>query len=124
MASAGVQQLIYASSLGIYAPGAAEPVAESWSDTGQETSTYSRHKVIVERLLDQFVIDHPEVAVARFRPTVVVQREAAWLIRSLYLGPFIPRAALKLLRRRLLPVVPLPAGLGLQFVHSDDSATR
>jgi nucleoside-diphosphate-sugar epimerase len=120
MASAGVQQLIYASSLGIYAPGAVEPVTESWPDTGQATSIYSRHKVMAERLLDHFVLDHPDVAVARFRPTVVVQRQAAWLIRSLYLGPFIPRAALKLLRRRLLPLVPLPAGIKLQFVHSDD----
>jgi UDP-glucose 4-epimerase len=120
MTAEGVQQLIYASSLGIYAPGATAPVSESWPDSGQQTSVYSRHKVIVERVLDQFVLEHPETTVARFRPTVVVQREAAWLIRSLYLGPFIPRAALELLRRRVLPVVPMPAGIALQFVHADD----
>lgn len=120
MAAAGARQLIYASSLGIYAPGASGPVSESWPDMGQATSVYSRHKVIVERILDQFVLEHPEIAVARFRPTVVVQRESAWLIRSLYLGPFVPKAALKLLRNRLLPVLPLPAGLSLQFVHADD----
>jgi UDP-glucose 4-epimerase len=120
MTSAGVHQLIYASSLGIYAPVAQGPVSESWPDIGQATSTYSRHKVIVERLLDQFVLDHPETTVARFRPTVVVQREAAWLIRSLYLGPLVPRAVFKLLRRHVLRVLPLPAGLALQFVHADD----
>lgn len=120
MMTAGCPQLIYASSLGIYAPGATEPVSEDWPDTGQESSIYSRHKVIVERMLDQFVLEHPEVTVARFRPTVVVQREAAWLIRSLYLGPFVPRAAMQLLRRRVLPVLPLPAGLALQFVHAND----
>ncbi len=120
MAAAGVQQLVYASSLGIYAPGALAPVAESWPDTGQATSTYSRHKVIVERLLDQFVLEHPATTVARFRPTVVVQREAAWMIRSLYLGPLVPRVALKLLRGGVLPILPLPAGIGLQFVHADD----
>jgi UDP-glucose 4-epimerase len=120
MASAGIQQLIYASSLGIYAPGATAPVTESWPDSGQQTSTYSRHKVIVERILDQFELEHPETTVARFRPTVVVQREAAWLLRSIYLGPFVPRAAFKLLGRRLLPIVPLPAGIALQFVHADD----
>lgn len=120
MTAAGVQQLIYASSLGIYAPGATAPVSEGWPDTGQESSTYSRHKVMVERILDQFALEHPDTAIARFRPTVVVQREAAWLIRSLYLGPFIPRAALKLLRHRWLPILPLPAGIGLQFVHADD----
>jgi UDP-glucose 4-epimerase len=120
MATAGIQQLIYASSLGIYAGGATAPVTESWSDAGQPTSTYSRNKVTVERILDQFVLENPETVVARFRPTVVVQREAAYLIRSLYLGPFVPRAVLQLLRSRLLPVLPLPTGIGLQFVHADD----
>lgn len=120
MNTAGIRHLIYASSLGIYAPGATTRVSESWPDIGQSTSIYSRHKVIVERLLDQFELDHPEVVVARFRPTVVVQREAAWLIRTLYLGPFVPQSALKLLRRRLLPRLPLPEELSLQFVHADD----
>jgi nucleoside-diphosphate-sugar epimerase len=120
MGAAGVRQLIYASSLGIYAPGGTGPVSEEWPDTGQATSVYSRHKVLVERMLDAFEDDHPRVTVARFRPTVVVQREAAWLIRSLYLGPLVPRAALRLLRGRLLPVLPLPAGIELQFVHADD----
>ena len=120
MVAAGIEQLVYASSLGIYAPGAGEPVSESWPDTGQQTSTYSRHKVLVERILDQFVLEHPETAVARFRPTVVVQREAAFLIRSLYLGPFVPQAVLQLIRNKWLPIVPLPAGIGLQFVHADD----
>lgn len=120
MNAAGIQQLVYASSLGIYAPGSTEPVAETWPDTGQRTSIYSRHKVEVERMLDLFVTDHPTTAVARFRPTVVVQREAASLIRSVYLGPLVPRVAFDVLRRRLLPVLPLPAGLALQFVHADD----
>jgi UDP-glucose 4-epimerase len=120
MASAGVPQLVYASSLGVYASGATAPVSEDWPDTGQATSIYSRHKVMVERMLDRFVDDHPDITVARFRPTVVVQRDAAWLIKSLYLGPLVPRVALKVLRRRRLPLLPLPTGLQLQFVHADD----
>ncbi|BCI51216.1 NAD-dependent epimerase [Mycolicibacterium litorale] len=120
MTTAGVRQLVYASSLGIYAPGSGAPVTEDWPTTGQATSIYSRHKVMVERILDEFELDHPEVTVSRFRPTVVVQREAAWLIKSLYLGPLVPRSALGLLRRRELPVLPLPARLELQFVHADD----
>ena len=79
------------------------PVTEDWPDTGQPTSTYSRHKVVVERMLDDFTERHPEITVARFRPTVVVQRQAAHLIRSLYLGPLVPRALFGLLRRRPLP---------------------
>lgn len=126
MAVAGVPHLVYASSLGIYAPTAIEsttatvPVAEDWPDTGQPTSAYSRHKVVVERMLDDFTERHPEITVARFRPTVVVQRQAAYLIRSLYLGPLVPRALFGLLRRRRLPAVPLPTGIALQFVHADD----
>ncbi len=120
MTTADVPQLIYASSLGVYAPGATHPVAESWPHTGQRTSAYSRDKVAAEQLVDEFAQAHPEVAVSRFRPTLVVQRESAWEVQTLYLGPFVPRAVLKLLRRRVLPVVPLPAGIALQFVHADD----
>jgi UDP-glucose 4-epimerase len=120
MAAAGVSQLIYASSLGVYAPGATHPVDEKWPHTGQRTSAYSRDKVAAESLVDEFARAHPDVAVARFRPTLVVQRESAWEVQTLYLGPFVPRAVLKLLRRRVLPVVPLPAGIALQFVHADD----
>lgn len=120
MSAADVRQLIYASSLGVYAPGATHPVGESWPHTGQRTSAYSRDKVAAEQLVDEFAQAHPEVAVARFRPTLVVQRESAWEVQTLYLGPFVPRAVLKLLRRRVFPVVPLPAGIALQFVHADD----
>ncbi len=120
MALAGTPQLVYASSLGVYAPGGTGPVTEEWPDTGQTSSTYSRHKVIVERMLDGFVAQHPDVTVARFRPTVVVQRDAAWLIKSLYVGPLVPRAMFEVLRQRRLPVLPLPAGIALQFVHADD----
>lgn len=120
MAAAGVRQLIYASSLGVYAPGATRPVSETWPRTGQPASSYSRHKVAAEKLVDGFAEAHPDVAVARFRPTLVVQRESAWEVKTLYLGPLVPRAALKLLRRRVLPVVPLPSNIALQFVHADD----
>lgn len=120
MATAGVRQLIYASSLGVYAPGATDPVTEDWPCTGQPTSSYSRDKVAAEKLVDEFAQSHPEVAVARFRPTLVVQRESAWEVQTLYLGPLVPRALFGLLRRRGLPVVPLPAGIALQFVHADD----
>lgn len=122
MIDAGARQLVYASSLGIYAPrsGTPGPVTEDWPTTGQATSVYSRHKVQVEAMLDVFETEHPEITVSRFRPTVVVQREAAWLIRNLYLGPVVPKSALEMLRRRELPVLPLPAHLQLQFVHADD----
>ncbi len=120
MLAAGVGHLVYASSLSAYAPGQGEAVTESWPVVGQDTSTYSRHKVIVERMLDQLIVDHPEMVVARFRPTVVVQREAATLFRSLYLGPVVPRAALKLVRATGLPILPVPDDMRLQCVHAHD----
>lgn len=118
--AARVPQVIYASSLSVYAPGLGAPVTETWPVSGQPTSTYSRHKVIVEQLLDSLVAEHPAMVVARFRPTVVVQREAASLFRALYLGSHIPSALIKLLRAEVLPLLPLPDGLRLQFVHADD----
>ncbi len=120
MVAVGVGHLVYASSLGVYAPGATAPVDESWPDSGQRTSVYSRQKVVIERMLDHFEHENPDVAVARIRPTLVVQRDAATEIRSLFLGPLVPRPALALLRNGSLPVVPLPDGIELQFVHSDD----
>lgn len=118
--AAGVPHLVYASSLGAYAPGAAGPVDESWPDSGQRTSAYSRQKVAVERMLDRFERERPDIVVARFRPTLVVQRAAAAGLKTLYLGPLVPRPALAALRAGALPVLPLPSGIALQFVHADD----
>lgn len=121
MTVTGVSHLIYASSLGVYAPSESPvPVAETYPTTGQATSVYSRHKVAVESLLDQYERDHPETVVSRFRPTVVVARHAAFEIHSLYAGPAIPRAAFTVAQRRMVPLLPLPRGLALQFVHADD----
>jgi UDP-glucose 4-epimerase len=120
MAAAGVRHLVYASSLGVYAHGPRRPVPETWPATGQSTSTYSRHKVMVETILDEFEQEHPDTLVSRFRPTVVVQRAAASMVSTLYLGPWIPRPVLRVLARQALPVMPMPDGLALQFVHADD----
>jgi nucleoside-diphosphate-sugar epimerase len=118
---ARVRHLVHASSVGVYAPGEGAPVTEQWPTTGIATSTYSRHKVRAERLVDSFEDRHPEVTVTRLRPTLIMQREAATEISRLFLGPLVPPAAIRLVRRRI-PVLPLPAGLALQFVHADDVA--
>ena len=55
VARAGVQALVYASSVGTYAPGPKDRrVDETWPVTGVETSFYSRDKAAVEALLDRF----------------------------------------------------------------------
>lgn len=118
VAAAGVPALVYASSVGAYAPGPGEsPVEESWPTTGIASSFYSRHKAEVERLLDRFEIEHPSVRTVRLRPALIFKREAATGIRRLFMGPLAPN---RLARPGALPVLPYPRGLRLQVVHSHD----
>ena len=119
VARANVPALVYASSVGAYAPGPARPVAESWPATGIGSSFYSRHKAEVERLLDRFETEHPGVRTVRLRPALTFKREAATGIRRLFVGPLLPS---RLLRSRLVPVLPYPRGLRTQAVHSLDVA--
>src|SRR5215216_6447242 len=117
-ASAGVGTLVYASSVGAYAPGPKDRrVDESWPTTGLQSSFYSRHKAEVERLLDRFEEEHPDTRVVRLRPGLIFKREAASGIRRLFAGPLLPGS---LLRPALIPVVPDVARLVFQAVHSYD----
>ncbi len=117
-ARAGVAAIVYASSIGAYAPGPKDrAVDESWSTAGIPSSWYSRHKAAVERILDGFEAVHPEIRVVRFRPALVFKREAASGIRRLFIGPLLPSP---LLRRGLVPVLPAPPRARVQAVHSKD----
>jgi UDP-glucose 4-epimerase len=117
-ASAGVHTLVYASSVGAYAPGPKDRrVDESWPTTGVPSSFYSRHKAEVERLLDRFEDERPRMRVVRLRPGLAFKREAASGIRRLFAGPLLPGW---LLRPSLIPVVPDVPGLVFQAVHSHD----
>ena len=100
---ARVPALVYASSVGAYSPGPKDRrVDESWPTDGIRSSFYSRHKAAVERLLDAFERDRPEVRVVRLRPALIFKREAASGIRRLFTGPLCPARSCI----RLLPVVP------------------
>ena len=116
---AGVPALVYASSIGTYAPGPKRPVDESWPATGIPSSFYSRHKAAVERLLAELAAAHPEVRIVALRPGLIFQRDAASEIRRLFLGKLFPPAAAN---RRLLPILPLPRGFAVQAVHAEDVA--
>jgi UDP-glucose 4-epimerase len=117
-AAAGVPTLVYASSVGAYAPGPKDRrVDESWPTTGISSSFYSRHKAEVERLLDRFEGEHPRVRVVRLRPGLIFKREAASGIRRLFAGPLLPGS---LLRPALIPAVPDVDRLVFQAVHSHD----
>jgi len=118
VAAAAVPKLVYASSVGAYSSGPKErEVDESWPTEGTPSSFYSRHKVAVERLLDGFERDHPELKVVRLRPALIFKGEAATEIRRLFAGPFLPGF---LLDSKLLPAVPRLSGLRFQAVHSAD----
>lgn len=120
VADAGVRNLVVASSVGAYAPAPVGlRVDESWPATGIPTSSYSRHKAEMERLLDAFEVDNPQTRVVRLRPALTFKRESASEQRRLFAGPLAPGWLLGRLR---LPVVPLPRGLRAQAVHTEDVA--
>jgi UDP-glucose 4-epimerase len=117
-AAAGVPALVYASSVGAYSPGPKDRrVDESWPTEGLESSFYATHKAQVERLLDAFEREHPEVRSVRLRPGLIFKREAASGIRRLFAGPFLPSP---LVRPDRIPVVPRTERLVFQAVHSLD----
>ncbi len=120
LGAAGVPALVYASSVGVYAPGPKDRfVDESWPRTGVPTSSYSRDKAEVEDLLDAFQADHRHVRVVRLRPGLTFQRDSGTEIARYFLGPLAP---VRLLRFGRLPVVPANDRLRAQAVHADDVA--
>lgn len=115
---AGVGTLLYASSVGAYSPGPKDrAVDESWPTGGVGTSYYGRHKAEVERRLDRFEAEAPEMRVVRMRPGLIFKREAAEGIRRLFAGPFFPSP---LARPDLINVIPEIENLRSQVVHSYD----
>ena len=115
---AGVGALIHASSVGAYSPGPKDrQVDESWPTGGVDTSFYSRHKAEVERQLDLFELEVPDVRTVRLRPGLIFKRQAAAEIRRYFAGPFLPGF---LVRRKLIPIVPDVERLRFQAVHSHD----
>jgi nucleoside-diphosphate-sugar epimerase len=92
-------------------------VDESWPTDGIPTSFYSRHKAEVERRLDEFERERPDVRVVRLRPGLIFKREAASGVRRLFAGPFLVNP---LLHPALIPFVPDIPNLRFQAVHSYD----
>lgn len=117
---AGVPRLVYASSVGAYAPAPANRQLhdETWPIGGVPTNTYSLQKARVERILDGFQERAPALRVVRLRPALVFQRESATHIRRLFAGPLLPR---RLVGSDRLPAPDIP-GLVTQCVHADDLA--
>jgi len=119
VAGAGVGAVVVASSVGAYSEGPKDrAVDESWPTHGVPTSAYSRHKAYVERMLDGFDAEHPQIRVVRMRPGLLLKGTAASEVLRLFLGPFVPPA---LLGRRLIPLFPNSPRLRFQVAHSLDA---
>jgi UDP-glucose 4-epimerase len=117
-AKAGVPAIVYASSVGAYAPGPKDrAVDETWPTTGIPSSFYARHKAAVERILDSFEAANPDIRVVRLRPGLIFKRSAATGIRRLFAGPLLPSP---LVRRDLIALIPRHPRLVFQAVHSID----
>jgi nucleoside-diphosphate-sugar epimerase len=121
VARAGVPALVYASSVGAYSPGPKEEpgIDESWPTDGIPTSFYSRHKAEVERLLDRFEQDNPQIRCVRLRPGLVFKSQAASEQRRYFAGPLLPSF---LSHPRWIPIVPDTHRLRFQAVHANDVA--
>lgn len=119
-AEAGVRAFVHASSIGAYSPRTSlDPVTEEWPTHGASTSAYAREKAYAERLLDAFEASHSDCRVVRVRPGFIFQRTAATEQRRLFAGPLL---AGSLVRPGLIPALPVPRGLVLQTLHTDDAA--
>lgn len=120
-AAARVPSLVYASSIGTYSPGpdGDARVDETWPTHSLPTAAYGREKAYVERVLDAFELEHPQMRVVRLRPAFIFKRAAATEQRRIFAGPFLPR---RLVHRGRLPVLPYPKGLRFQALHSADAA--
>jgi UDP-glucose 4-epimerase len=117
-AEADVPTVVYASSVGTYSPGPKNrDVDESWPTHGIPTSFYARHKAEVERRLDRFEQEHPEIRTVRLRPGLIFKRESGEEQRRLFAGRLFPRFL-----ARNIPVVPDLPRLRFQAVHSHDVA--
>jgi UDP-glucose 4-epimerase len=119
-AAANVGTLVYASSVGAYAPGPKDRrVDEAWPATGIAGSFYARHKARVEALLDDIETRTPTMRVVRMRPGLIFKRSQASEAHRLFLVPLVPSA---LVSPRVLKVLPDVPGLRFQAVHTDDVA--
>jgi nucleoside-diphosphate-sugar epimerase/putative sterol carrier protein len=90
----GVGRIVYASSVGAYGivPEHPSPIVESTLRKRSTVLTYAANKYDVEAFLDDFESMHPEIAVVRLRPGVL-------------LGRRISHVSDGFLARRVLPVV-------------------
>jgi nucleoside-diphosphate-sugar epimerase len=112
-----VPAFVHASSVGTYGPGPKATVDERWPASGIPTSMYSRHKALVEEMLDGAAALHPDLRIVRMRTSLVFQRAAGDEVRRLFVGPLAPHRLPAAVR-----FVPSLRGLAFQATHARDVA--
>jgi UDP-glucose 4-epimerase len=127
-AAAGVERLVYTSSVAAYgfASGLPQPLTEDLPTQGTDRHPYSADKAAVEEELETALAGSSTSAYV-FRPCIVAGPDATLLldlIPLLALGRKIPSPMRWALRRVpvLRPVLPDP-GVPFQLVHQDDVAS-
>lgn len=116
----GAKTLVHMSSVGAYSPGPKDrQVDESWPTRGISSSSYSRHKALAERMLDDIEREHPDMNVVRMRPGLIFKGDSAAEIHRFFLGALVPT---RLLSKRPIPIVPNMKSLTFQAVHASDVA--
>ena len=76
-ARAGIPRIIYSSSIAAYGvvPGHPVPITEETPRRHEPAFAYSATKYEVEAFLDSFERKHPEIAIARLRPSILLGRQ-------------------------------------------------
>jgi UDP-glucose 4-epimerase len=125
--TAGVERLVYASSVAAYGFHAdnPQPLTETVPARGSDDFYYSAQKAELERSLEE-ILTGSEIDAYVFRPCIVAGPRATMLIRqtvsSARLGDPLPALRRTVGRLPLLrPVLPDP-GMSIQLVHHDDVA--
>jgi UDP-glucose 4-epimerase len=126
---AGVQRIVYASSVAAYGfhEDNPDPLTEDVPTRGTDRHPYSHHKAQVEELLREVLAGQPTTQAYVFRPSIVAGPDALMMIEQIpyvRIGERLPRALRGLFDSVpiLKPVIPDP-GVPIQLVHHDDVAS-
>lgn len=124
---AGVNRLVYASSVAAYGfyPENPQPLTEDVPARGSEGFYYSRQKAELEGVLDDLLLDS-EIEACVFRPCIVAGPRATMLIEqtvdAVRMGDPVPLLRKGVEKLPLVtPILPDP-GVPIQLVHHDDVA--
>jgi nucleoside-diphosphate-sugar epimerase/putative sterol carrier protein len=92
----GVRRIVYASSIAAYGavPGHPEPLLETSPRIRQPSFWYASAKYEVETFLDEMEAAHPEMAIIRFRPAILLGRRMEHALGAAFRRGVLPDSGL------------------------------